>query len=124
MAKNFINNIIEKFFPSQGGQPGGDSLQKTTSTIQPTVIVENQDTITQQQPYGTIDPSKIKGRASGWSQIQNLSNNLDVTKVQAAIRAAERGDCTLLFGYYRDLFISTGIVTTEISKRKLSCISR
>lgn len=121
-SKNLVSRIVQAFFPPSNAMPGGDVLQKTTSATQPTLMVENQDTITLQQPYGTIDPSKIKGRSSGWSQVQNLSANLDVAKVQAAFRAAERGDTTLLFGYYRDLFISTGIVATEVSKRKLAVI--
>ena len=121
-TKNMMSRIIERFFPPSNAMPGGDVLQKTTSATQQTYMVENQDTVTLQQPFGTLDPTKIKGRASGWSQVQNLSANLDVAKVQAAFRAAERGDTTLLFAYYRDLFISTGIVATEVSKRKLAVI--
>ena len=118
--------IIQQYFPPRSGMPGGDVLQKTAQAqpyTSPPGVVVNQDIVSALQPYGTMLPSLIKGRASGWSQIQNLSSNLDIAKVQAAFRAAERGDCTLLFGYYRDLFVSTGIVATELSKRKLAVLS-
>lgn len=118
---NIFQRFASKIF-NNNGNPGGNVLAQTTSTLNPTEVV-NQDIVTQKEPYGTIDPKMIKGRASGWSQVQNLSNSLDVAKVQAALRAAERGDCTLLFAYYRDLFISTGIVTSEISKRKLAVLA-
>lgn len=132
--KGFISNIIEKFFPSSTGnksisdnmpvnsQPGGDVLQSTTSRLEPTVVV-NQDYVSQREPYGTLDPKMVKSRASGWSQVQNLSQDLDISKVQSAFRSAERGDTTLLFAYYRDLLISTGMVATELSKRKLSVLA-
>jgi hypothetical protein len=120
-SNNFFKQVIERFFPPEG-QPGGDTLQKTTSVMQPTVVV-NQDWVSKKEPYGTLDPKMVKGRSSGWSQVQNLSQNLDIAKVQSAFRAAERGDCTLLFAYYRDLLISTSMVTTELSKRKLSVLA-
>ena len=124
--KGFVVNLVQKFFPPSGfnnDYPGGDVLQKTTSTMMPTVVV-NQDWVSKKEPYGTLNPQMVKGRASGWSQVQNLSQNLDINKVQSAFRAAERGECTLLFAYYRDLLTGTGICSTELSKRKLSVLAQ
>jgi phage gp29-like protein len=39
------------------------------------------------------------------------------------MRQAEMGDTRLLFGYYRDFFLGSGLVAAELSKRKLSTIS-
>jgi len=121
MANKFINKIKSRFFPNKA-MPSGNVLQNTSGTEFPTVAVSSDD-VNRSEPYGTPAPEYIKGRASGWSQIQNLSGQVDITKVQAALRTAERGDCTLLFGYYRDLFITTGMVAGELSKRKLAVIS-
>ncbi len=82
-----------------------------------------QEIVRQMEPLGTQVPKYIKDRASGWSQLQNLSANFDMQKVQSAFRAAERGDTTQLFAYYRDFFIGTGITAAQLSKRKLATIS-
>ncbi len=120
MKKNIKKSYTRKVKTLSATLPVGNTLQSNTGTG---IVVTNSDMVTATQPYGFQVPSQIKSRSSGWSQIANLSNQLDIVKVQAAIRAAERGDTTLLFTYYRDLFISTGMVSTELQKRKLAVLS-
>lgn len=117
-----INKIGNSFLPTN--RPGGNVLQQNAfdanGNYKP---VLDQLSVKAMEPYGTKIPKKILDRASGWSQLQNVSQNFTIEKLQAAFRAAERGDVTLLFGYYRDFFIGCGMVASELSKRKLSTLS-
>lgn len=75
------------------------------------------------QPWGTKVPTKLLDRTTGYSQIQNLSKEFTLEKVQGAFRSAEQGDTRLLFTYYRDFFLGNGQIVSELSKRKLSTLS-
>lgn len=73
----------------------------------------------QANPFGDI-PTKIKGTMSGWGQPVNLSTiYTDVTKLQSAIRASERGDSYQLTTLYRDMVLGDSHIQAEFSKRKM-----
>lgn len=121
---NAVRDAYSKWF-GQRMTPSGNVLQRTvasTTTPLPTPPILDQVEVQFKEPYGSIPTHKL-GRASGWSQLQNLSTTLDIAKVQAAFRAAERGDTIQLFGFYRDMFLGTGPVAQELSKRKLAVLS-
>ena len=121
MANKFIQTI-QSFWPSY--RPGGNVLDKSValpgSGAKP---VMDQLTVKMLEPHGTKVPKYILDRASGWSQLQNLSHEFSFEKVQNAFRAAERGDMQRIFGYYRDFFMGNSMIAAELSKRKLSTIS-
>ena len=71
------------------------------------------------EPPGTV-PMRRRGRMSGWSQTANLSTVSDVARLQAAIRAAERGVTTQLFTLYRDFIAAGGHLGSELAKRKMA----
>ncbi len=110
-------------YPNGAAQPAGNILQTNATNIVGPDGVKNQDLIEVIEPFGTQVPTLVKGRTSGWSQIQNISTNLDLSKMQAALRAAERGDTTVLFAIYRDMFLGTGMVAGDLGKRKLAVLS-
>ncbi len=117
---NSITNKLKSLF-NRPLRPGGNVLEHTyTDTAKPVV---DQETVKLEEPFGTKVPRKILERASGWSQLANVSHNFTIEKVQAAFRQAEFGDMRMLFGYYRDFFITNGMVVAELSKRKLSTLS-
>jgi len=116
---SIMSRIKTAFWP--GASPGGNVLETTTTQLDRPVV--NQRTVKEMEPFGTQIPKKILERASGWSQLQNLSHEFTIQKVQESFRAAERGDMQRLFAYYRDFFIGNGMVASELSKRKLSTIS-
>ncbi len=117
-----IKKLAAPFWPQYrpaGNVLEGNAIQKDGKRIQ----VWDQNSVKLAEPYGTKAPNKILDRASGWSEIANLSHDFTVQKIQSAFRSAERGDMRLLFGYYRDFFLANGMVASELSKRKLSTIS-
>jgi phage gp29-like protein len=59
-----------------------------------------------------------QSRMSGFGQPQNVSSVLDVNRIQAALRAAERGDTWLLFTIYRDMIAGYTHLQAEWAKRK------
>lgn len=71
------------------------------------------------QPFGQM-PTRRKGRISGWAQTANLSTVSDIARMQAAIRAAERGVTTQLFTLYRDYIAGGGHLGSELAKRKMA----
>jgi hypothetical protein len=83
-----------------------------TSIVVPQV---NNETI---EPPGSV-PIHLKARASGWSEPGNLSTSIDLGKIQAAIRAAERGDTLQLFTLYRDIIAGSLHIQAEFGKRKM-----
>lgn len=103
-------------------RPAGNVLERTYLDVngRPTI---DQSIVKMTEPFGTKIPKKILERASGWSQLPNLSHNFTFEKVQAALRQAEFGDTRMLFGFYRDFFLGNGMVASELSKRKLSTVS-
>lgn len=56
---------------------------------------------------------------SGLGQPQYLANTLDVNRINAALRSAERGDTWQLFTIFRDIYASYGHLQAVWSKRKL-----
>ena len=98
--------------------PGG--AMDSTATLKP---IPDQNTVRALEPYGTKAPTKRLDRTTGYAQVQNVSHEFTMQKVQAAIRAAETGDTRLLFTYYRDFIIGNGTVVAELSKRKLATLS-
>jgi len=70
-------------------------------------------------PIG-FPPTQIKGRTSGWSDPQNLSTvTQDISKIQGALRQAERGDTYQLFTLYRDWTLNSTHIQGELNKRKM-----
>lgn len=63
-------------------------------------------------------PLKRQARMSGAGEPNYLANTLDVNKIQAALRAAERGDTWLYFTIVRDMIASYTHLQAEWSKRK------
>lgn len=57
-------------------------------------------------------------RPSGFAQSQNLSTTLNVDRIQAALRSAERGQTWQLFTVYRDMVSGFSHLQAEWSKRK------
>lgn len=65
-------------------------------------------------------PFNKLARVSGWGEVQNLSAfTNDVSKIQAYIRAAERGDMTMLYALIRDIICGDSHIQSEFGKRKL-----
>jgi phage gp29-like protein len=119
---NKIQQLIQKLPFWNRSVAGGNILDSSTvGGLNKKPITS--DAVKALEPYGTKIPSLIKNRASGWSQIANLSHDFSFEKVQSAIRAAERGDMQRLFAYYRDFFIGNSMAASELSKRKLATIS-
>lgn len=61
---------------------------------------------------------KKQAGMSGVSQPPYLAYTLDVQRIQAALRAAERGDTYLLFTIFRDMTVSYSHLICEWGKRK------
>jgi phage gp29-like protein len=59
-----------------------------------------------------------RARMSGISQPQYLGTTLDVNRIQAALRTAERGDTWLLFTIFRDMCAGFPHLTAEWAKRR------
>lgn len=75
-------------------------------------------------PIAATVPTQRKANLSGLGELQNLSVNTDVSQIQAALRAAERGDTLLLFALYRDMLIGFSHLQAEWSKRKMVVIGQ
>lgn len=75
-----------------------------------------------QMPPG-VTFSKV-GRLSGWGMPMNLSVTLDVTRIQGALRTAERGDTWQLFTIYRDMEMGFTHFQGEFAKRKQTVIGQ
>lgn len=120
-----MTDKIKSFFanPNVKPQPAPAVLGRYIYSNGQTIPIVDQQYVKAAEPFGTKVPALVKDRASGWSQIANLSQNVTMEKVQAAFRAAERGDMTLLFGFYRDFFVGGSITAAAIGKRKLSTTS-
>jgi hypothetical protein len=69
-------------------------------------------------------PAHLKARASGLSELANLSSGADVGKIQAAIRMAERGDTLQLFTLYRDIQAGGSHIQSEFGKRKMTVVGQ
>ncbi len=69
-------------------------------------------------------PEHKLGRVSGWAEPYNISTTLDAQLIQAAIRAAERGDTWQLFTIYRDMVLGYTHLQSEWSKRKMVVVGQ
>lgn len=65
-----------------------------------------------------------RARMSGAGQPQYVANTIDVNRIQAALRSAERGDTWLLFTIYRDMIASYTHLQAEWSKRKMVIVGQ
>ena len=65
-----------------------------------------------------------RARESGLSQVQYLATQMDVQRLQNAMRAAERGDVYLLNTYIRDMIVSNPHLNAEWGKRKMVIIGQ
>ena len=65
-----------------------------------------------------------RARPSGLAESQYLANNLDVNRIQAALRSAERGDTWMLFTIYRDMISSYTHLQAEWMKRKMVVVGQ
>jgi phage gp29-like protein len=63
-------------------------------------------------------------RESGLSQPQYLANTTDVTRINAALRAAERGDTWMYFTIVRDMVASFTHLQSEWNKRKMVIVGQ
>lgn len=71
-----------------------------------------------------IVPEFKKARISGWGEAYNISTTLDAQLIQAALRAAERGDTWQLFTIYRDMVMGFSHLQAEWSKRKMVVVGQ
>lgn len=71
-----------------------------------------------------IPPMRLKARMSGSSEPMNLSVNLDVARIQSALRLAERGDTWQLFTIYRDMIMGYSHLQAEWAKRKMVIVGQ
>jgi hypothetical protein len=73
-------------------------------------------------------PNKVavakRAALSGWGEPPNLSVQLDATRLQAAIRASERGDTWQLFTIFRDMVMNYTHLQNEFAKRKLTVVGQ
>ncbi len=67
-------------------------------------------------------PFVRKANLSARYEIPNVASNAKVSEIQSMIRAAEQGDPSRLFAYYRDLLLSGSHVQSEFAKRKLAIL--
>lgn len=67
-------------------------------------------------------PFVKKATLSARYEIPNVASNAKVSEIQSMIRAAEQGDPSRLFAYYRDLLLSGSHVQSEFAKRKLAIL--
>lgn len=65
-----------------------------------------------------------QARESGVSQMAYLGTQLDVQRIQNAMRAAERGDTYLLFTQIRDMIASNTHLNAEWNKRKMVIVGQ
>lgn len=112
-------------------------------TTLPTINRFPQPTIGTPQPVVSVTPSPVidltvvddtnrslriamakRGALSGWGEPYNLSTTLDASKIQAAIRTAERGDTWQLFTIFRDMEAGYTHLQTEFAKRKMSVVGQ
>ncbi len=123
MATKNPFKLVKEMFSSYFYQPpvGNVLAGATTATVQ-NVHVPTQKEIQATEPFGSMPKRKLS-RDTGFTQRQNLSTTLDIDKVQNAFRQAERGEVGILFTYYRDVFLGSGPVASEWSKRKLAVLS-
>jgi len=76
------------------------------------------------EPPGSV-PMHVKARISGWGEPPNLSTvTQDVTKIQAYLRMAERGDTYNLFAFYRDSILGNSHIQSEMAKRKMVVVGQ
>lgn len=69
-------------------------------------------------------PIHKRARLSGWAETPALAPTMDVEKIQAVLRAAERGDVTQLFTLYRDMELNFSHLQNEWQKRKASIVGK
>lgn len=75
--------------------------------------------------YGTATPpDKRRNATSPLSEPSNLSAWATMQDVQNAVRAAENGDPTNLFRFYRDSLMGDEHIQGELNKRKLAVIGQ
>jgi len=75
------------------------------------------------QPRGSV-PFFRKARISGWGEPPNFAQFIDMERIQAALRAAERGETWLLFTIYRDLILNYAHLQSEWQKRKMMVVGK
>jgi phage gp29-like protein len=122
LTNNWFGN---KLPVSEAGKlPVGNVIDQTgvQANSEP-VVVTTQRMVKELEPYGTKVPKKILERSSGWSQLQNLSHEFTLEKVQSAFRQAERGSMNMLFAFYRDFFTNNAKIVSSLNKRKLAVVS-
>jgi len=65
-----------------------------------------------------------RARMSGMGEPQYLANTVDVNRIQAALRAAERGDTWMYFTIVRDMISSYTHLQAEWMKRKMVIVGQ
>lgn len=88
-----------------------------------TIPPPSYDQVAAVEPYGST-PELLKARLSGWGEPARISYTLDASRLQSIFTAAERGQTTQLYTYYRDLICNGGHISAEFSKRKLVIVGQ
>lgn len=95
---------------------GRETIALATATKSVPVQTPTQDT--------SFIATVRKARDSGASQAAYLATTVDVARIQAAMRAAERGDTWQFFTIVRDMISSYGHLTAEWNKRKMVIVGQ
>ena len=70
----------------------------------------------------SLVPQKTRVVIKGHQQPSASAHVMDVDLLHAFLRMAESGDCTQLFGLYRDIISGHSHTQAEFSKRKLAVL--
>lgn len=102
-------------------RPGGQTLPQ---------LVPTQRAISVPAVVRRVDPSNNaiavskRGVLSGFGDPMNQSTTLDASRIQAALRMAERGDTWQLFTIFRDMEAGYSHLQAEFAKRKLTVVGQ
>src|SRR5687767_11559080 len=85
---------------------------------------ENPFKAVSEAPQAMVIPTRRKARPSGISEPANISTQLDVQRIQSALRAAERGEWWMLVAIYRDMILGYSHLQAEWGKRKQAIVGQ
>jgi phage gp29-like protein len=102
MAKNLLSSSFDRAL---------SFFAKPKTTVPPADMTDGE--------LSTVIPVRRRAILSGQGELPNLSVTTDVDRIQAAIRAAERGSTLLLFTLYRDMVLNYTHLQAEWAKRKM-----
>lgn len=107
------------------GSPMGRAMGSVASPILPQTVPRRQQPITPAaQEIPTAIATTRRAVITGVGEPLNLSTTLDASRIQAAIRQAERGDTWQLFTIFRDMESGYTHLQNEFAKRKLCVVGQ